>query len=66
MGTGAIGECVYCGESVELAEDGAWQGVEDGACGCMESLDKGGDGEHVGDEAGAADAALAEQTGGDA
>lgn len=46
-------ECIYCGESVERADDGAWQGVEDGACGCTASLEQGGDGEHDGEGGGA-------------
>jgi hypothetical protein len=45
MGT-AVGECVWCGQTVELAEDGAWQTVDGGSCGCSESVEQGGDGEH--------------------
>lgn len=41
-----ISECVYCEQTVELAEDGAWQSVESGACGCTASLEQGGEGEH--------------------
>jgi hypothetical protein len=45
-GSSTYGVCRWCGESVELAEDGAWQGREDGACGCTASLEQGGSGEH--------------------
>lgn len=46
---GTVGECIYCGQTVELAEDGAWQTVDAGACGCTESLEQGGSGEHEAD-----------------
>lgn len=49
---GQISECVYCEQTVELAEDGAWQSVESGACGCTLSLEMGGTGEHETDETG--------------
>lgn len=35
-------ECSYCGQSIERADDGAWQTIDDGSCGCSyETWDNG-------------------------
>lgn len=44
-------ECIYCGQALEVAEDGALVDVESGRSGCGAAVDAGeADGEHVADE----------------